>query len=236
MATAGSKETEELKAQIKTLSDDVGVLTKMLKELAESTASDLGEDVRAKVEEMAERTGKLKRDASAKARAEAELDRPSHFRKAGAIGAYRVAGRYHIRRDDTSVTGLGTMFLTFAKLAGSAGVSQLTDVRRRAVKGLVAGVVIWTAVVLALGFALASGAVWMSQFMSFAAALLVIAGALVALALIVYLIALRPPRRTQPDIKAALSEAESALARTDPMTMVLTAVVLGFLVGRRGRK
>jgi sulfite exporter TauE/SafE len=128
------------------------------------------------------------------------------------------------------------MFLTFAKLAGSAGVSQLTDVRRRAVKGLVAGVVIWTAVVLALGFALASGAVWMSQFMSFAAALLVIAGALVALALIVYLIALRPPRRTQPDIKAALSEAESALARTDPMTMVLTAVVLGFLVGRRGRK
>lgn len=72
MATAGSKETEELKAQIKTLSDDVGVLTKMLKELAESTASDLGEDVRAKVEEMAERTGKLKRDASAKARAEAD--------------------------------------------------------------------------------------------------------------------------------------------------------------------
>lgn len=128
------------------------------------------------------------------------------------------------------------MFLTLAKLAGSAGVSQLADARRRAVKGLVAGVIIWTAVVLALGFALASGAVWIAQFIGLAGALLVIAGALIALALIVYLVALRPPRRTQPDIKAALGEAEKALARTDPMTMVLTAVVLGFLVGRRGSK
>lgn len=72
MATAGSKETEELKAQIKTLSDDVGVLTKMLKDLAESAAGDLGDDVRAKVEEMAGRAGKLRREASDKARAEAD--------------------------------------------------------------------------------------------------------------------------------------------------------------------
>ena len=68
MAQKEISETEELKAQLKTLRDDVVALTGLLREIGESTAGDFSETIKSKMEDVSRRSAEARDKARERTR------------------------------------------------------------------------------------------------------------------------------------------------------------------------
>ena len=70
MAETKTKDTDDLTAQLKTLSDDVAALTAIIKEIGGSAAEQMGDTLSEKAAEFARRSGEMRDQAKARAKAE----------------------------------------------------------------------------------------------------------------------------------------------------------------------
>ena len=70
MAETRSRDTDDVKAQIKTISDDVAALSALVREIAASSASDAAETLKGKADDMAGQAREMKDKASRRAREE----------------------------------------------------------------------------------------------------------------------------------------------------------------------
>ena len=132
---------------------------------------------------------------------------------------------------------------TLSRIIAMIGLAEAQDFKRKAVRAIILSVLLLILSLFALGFALAAVAVWLFKFMAAWQALLLVAGILIAIAVIVALILSgrsrrrsAGPARLSQDARAAAENAEAAVKSVNPLVIIGFAVVAGIVLGRRAIK
>lgn len=119
------------------------------------------------------------------------------------------------------------------RLARSIGSRKIRELRARAIRAAIFVALAIVFILAAFSLAMTALALWLASFMELWLALVVVALVLLVLAAILLLLTRSATRsRADRNLARAIEDAEESARKIDPLTIVLGAAVLGFVLSR----